>query len=130
MKIAYVLTFLFLAFPQFASAAPDMYDGYCLILLESKKPGEAPPQGEVRLKIGESKELLTKNGLTYTVKYSNDLGREGVLSLFIINKTKNRYVGLSSVSIDQGTTFPGQVDLLSEHGGISCLNWTQNSVSN
>jgi hypothetical protein len=124
MKPIYLLALALLVIPQLALAAPDSYDGYCLVTTKNTKTGKQPVQGEVHLKKGESKELHVENGLTYTVKYSDDLGREGVLSLFIIDKAKHKYVGLMDLSIDQGTTFPGQVDLLTQGvGGISCLNW-------
>lgn len=124
MKSIYLFAAILLFAPQFALAAPDSYDGYCLVTTKSTKTEKNPVQGEVHLKKGDLKELHVENGLTYTVKYSNDLGREGVLSLFILDKAKHKYVGLMDLSIDQGTTFPGQVDLLTQGvGGISCLNW-------
>jgi hypothetical protein len=105
-----------------AFAAPDTYKAYCLVILGNPKPGEAPPQGEINLKQGESKDFYIEGGYTFTVSYGEDLGRQGVVNLFMLDKAKNKYKGLTSVIIGKGTEFPEQIDVVVHgFGGLSCF---------
>ena len=97
------------------AAAPSAFHAYCMVLEDGAI--HSPPQAEVRLEKGETRELSNKNGISFQVTYGDVIGLSDVIQLVIKNTVTNKQ-NLNYVVVDK--TFPSRIDLVTEAGSITC----------
>jgi hypothetical protein len=112
------VTILFLA--NSAGAAPAVYRAYCMAITNDMKPGDIPSQGEVLLAKGQKKNLLSYKGLDYVVRYADDAGREGVVTLSLLSDSGQKVVGETTSAVGSGSSFPDELTL--KIGGVAAIS--------
>jgi len=108
---------LFVAANSAFAAAPKAYIGYCMAV----QPG-TPPQSDVSIKHGESKELFQQGDFVYTISYIDDVGGKNVLELKVFNKATNKQ---NLARLEVKNEFPSQIELVTETANTNFTCITQ-----